>query len=58
MKNKKIDYLKAISNINITTIMKDGDRGNLYRGKVSDKKLDSYIDIVKKRIKEADKLIE
>lgn len=54
MKDNKIKYIKAISDINVTSIMKDSDRGNMYRGKVSDKKLDQYIDIIKERIAEAE----
>lgn len=53
-KENKIKYIKAISDINVTSIMKDSDRGNMYRGKVSDKKLDQYIDNIKERIAEAE----
>lgn len=58
MKEKKIKYIKSISDINVTSIMKDSDRGNMYRGKVSDKKLDEYIDIIRKRIAEAESLLK
>lgn len=58
MKDKKIAYIKAISSINVKSIMKDSERGNLYRGVVSDKRLDGYIEEIKKRIAEADQLLE
>lgn len=58
MKDKKIAFIKAVSNININSIMKDSDRGNLYRGKVSDEKLDSYIKIIKDRLDQAHDLLK
>lgn len=58
IKKAKIKYLKDISNINITQIMKDSERGNLYRGVVSIEKLDGYIDTIRNLIDDAEETLK
>lgn len=57
-KENKIEYIKMISSITINDLMPDHARGNFYRGRVSEKLLDEYIETIKSKIADAEKLLK